>query len=362
MKKVLILVNRDFVLYNFRIELVERLLMEKYDVYICLPIGPKVNAMIDMGCKFIPIEIDKRGTNPIKDYKLIKDYKKVFNEVKPDIILTYTTKVCIYGGIVAGKLGIPYLMNVSGLGTALEQPGPLQPLMISLYRKAAKKAKCVFFQNTENQKFFKKHKMYDGHQVLLPGSGVNIDKWNYLEYPDDKEGLEFLFVARIIKEKGIEEYLACAEEIKKEYPDTKFHICGPCDGDYRDTIADYEKKGIIIYHGEVQDTKKYLKRIHCHIHPSYYPEGISNVCLEAAASGRPVITTDRAGCRETVDDGVTGFIFETKNRDMLIDSVKSLIRLNNEERRQMGIKGREKVIKEFNRKVVIDKYINEIRN
>lgn len=359
-KKVLVLANRDFVLFNFRVEVLKRLLDEKYEVYICLPDGPKVQYMKDMGCIFIPIAIDTRGTNPIKDIKLMREYKRIFKKVQPDVILSYTTKVCIYSGIVAGKMKIPYLVNVSGLGTALEQPGKLQPLMIALYKKAVKNAKCVFFQNTDNRKFFNEHSMFDGHEILIPGSGVNLDKWKYLEYPSDKNGVEFLFVARIIKEKGIEEYLACAKTIKEEYPSSVFHVCGPCDGEYKQLLAEYEKNGIIKYHGEVSDTAEFLKYVHCQIHPSYYPEGISNVCLEAAASGRPVITTNRPGCRETVDNSVTGYVFEQKNRKQLIENVRKFMQLSNEERRQMGIDGRIKMSKEFDRKIVVDAYMKEL--
>lgn len=359
-KKVLVLANRDFVLYNFRVEVLQRLIDEKYEVYICLPDGPKVKFMKDMGCKFVPIEIDKRGTNPIKDMKLMRDYKRIFKTVQPDMILSYTTKVCIYSGIVAGKMKIPYLVNVSGLGTALEQPGRLQPLMIALYKKAVKEAKCVFFQNTDNRSFFHKHNMYEGHELLIPGSGVNLDKWKYLEYPSDETGVEFLFVARIIKEKGIEEYLACAKAVKEEYPNTVFHVCGPCDGEYRQMLTEYENNGFIKYHGEVSDTAEFLKHVHCQIHPSYYPEGISNVCLEAAASGRPVITTNRPGCRETVDNEITGYIFEQKNREQLVKTVRKFMELSNDARCDMGIAGREKMEKEFNRNIVVNAYMREM--
>ena len=360
-KKVLVLANRDFVLYNFRAEVLQRLIDEKYEVYICLPDGPKVKYMIDIGCKFIPIDIDKRGTNPVRDLKLIRDYKKIFNQVRPDVILSYTTKVCIYSGIVAGRMNIPYLVNVSGLGTALEQPGRLQPLMIKLYTKAVKKATCVFFQNEDNRRFFHEYHMYDGHEVMIPGSGVNLDKWKYLEYPSDEDGVQFLFVARIIKEKGIEEYLACAKTIIAEYPDTVFHVCGPCDGGYEEILGEYENKGIIKYHGEVSDTAQYLKNVHCHIHPSYYPEGISNVCLEASASGRPVITTDRPGCRETVDDGKTGYVFEPKNRKQLIECVEKFMKLSNDARRQMGLAAKDKMQREFDRQIVVEAYMKEMK-
>lgn len=362
MKKILIMVNRDFVLYNFRIELVERLLKEKYKVYICLPYGEKVDKMVAMGAKFIPVEIDKRGTNPLRDLKLLRSYKKILKRLRPDIILMYTTKVDIYGGILAGRMKIPYLMNISGLGTALEYESLMQKLMIFLYKKAAKHAKCLFFQNTENQEFFEKHRIYQGVQKLIPGSGVNLNRWYLMDYPDDKNGVEFLFIARVIKEKGIEEYLAAAKQIKKEYPHAVFHVLGPCDGEYEDMLKEYELGGIIQYHGMVQDTREFLKRAHCTIHPSYYPEGISNVLLESAACGRPVITTNRSGCRETVDDGVTGFVFEQKDRAALIECVRKFMEMENEERKIMGLAGREKMVREFDREIVVGAYMRQIEN
>lgn len=352
--------NRDFVLYNFRVELLERLIQEGYEVFICLPDGPKVKYMTELGCRFLPVEIDKRGTNPVRDARLVHTYKKIFQEVAPGVILTYTTKVCIYAGIVAGRMQIPYLMNVSGLGTAVEQHGLLQPLMVFLYRKAAEKAECVFFQNEANRRFFHEHHIYRGREELIPGSGVNLNQWKYLEYPSDEHGVAFLFIARIIKEKGIEEYLACAEAVKKEFSNTFFHVIGPCDGGYGAVLAEYEKRGIIRYHGEVSNTAEYLRTAHCTIHPSYYPEGISNVLLESAASGRPVITTDRSGCRETVEHGITGFCFETKNRTRLIECVRNFMHLSNEERKKMGLNGRKKMEREFDREIVIDAYMKAV--
>lgn len=359
-RKILVMANRDFVLYNFRVELLERLLEERWEVYICLPDGPKVKLMIDMGCRFVPVEIDKRGTNPFRDIKLIRCYREIFKKIQPDMILTYTTKVCIYAGIVAGQMKIPYIMNVSGLGTAVEQPGLLQPLMIRLYRKAAKKAQCVFFQNTENQKFFHEHHMYRGRERLIPGSGVNLEKWKYLEYPSEEKGLNFLFIARVIREKGIEEYLYCAETIKQKYPNTTFHVLGPCDGEYKDILRTYEKRGIIQYHGEVSDTAEYLRSAHCLIHPSFYPEGISNVCLEAAASGRAVITTNRAGCRETVQDGVTGYLVPVKDKIELTHDIEVFLSMGEYARANMGLLGHKKIEKEFDRKLVVRAYWEEI--
>lgn len=362
MKKILVMVNRDFVLYNFRIELVERLLSENYEVYICLPYGEKVDKMTAMGCRFLPVEIDKRGKNPFKDIGLILTYRKIFQKIKPDMILMYTTKVNIYAGILAGKMKLPYLMNISGLGTAVEYEGGIQKFMIALYRKAAKHANCVFFQNAENQKFFRKNQIYGGKEKLIPGSGVNLKRWTFMKYPDDKKGVEFLFVARVIKEKGIEEYLWMAKEIKKLCFDAIFRVLGPCDGNYQEILMEYEKNGIIRYHGEVQDTREYLRKAHCTIHPSYYPEGMSNVLLESAACGRPVITTNRSGCRETVEHGVTGFVFEPKNREDLLECVRRFLDMENEERREMGLAGRRKIEREFDREIVVEAYMKEVVN
>lgn len=360
MKKVLILVNRDFVLYNFRLELVERLLKDGYEVYISLPYGERVDEMVEMGCKFYPIVIDKRGKNPFKDFGLIQQYKKLFRTIRPDIILTYTTKVNIYAGIYAGKMHIPYLMNISGLGTAVEYKSPLQSIMIGLYRKAAKKTSCLFFQNQENEEFFENHHMYNGKKCRIPGSGVNLERWYLMDYPSDEQGVDFLYIGRVIKQKGIEEYLEAAKQIRKEYPNTTFHVLGPCDGDYEGMLAEYQNQGIIQYHGMVPDTREYLLHAHCTIHPSYYPEGISNALLESAACGRPIITTNRSGCRETVEDGKTGFVFEQKNEEQLLMCIRKFMQMDNEARREMGIAGRKKMEKEFNRQIVIDAYMREI--
>lgn len=362
MLKVLLLANRDFVLYNFRNELIERLIRDGYEVYIGLPYGPKVDLMVKEGAQFKAIQIEGRGTNPIKDLQLVADLKKLIRQVHPDIVLTYTTKMDIYAGIVCSKLHIPYLVNISGLGTAVEQQNALQKLMLALYRRAVRDAACVFFQNQQNEQFFKENHILVKKSRLIPGSGVNLSKWHSMEYPSQEHGLQFLFVARIIKEKGIEEYLAVAKAMKEKHPDVVFHVCGPCDGDYQAILEDYQERGIIQYHGMVQDIGVYLKDVHCLIHPSYYPEGISNVLLESEASCRPVITTDRPGCRETVEDGITGFLIPEKDRDALIRKVDQFIQLPWEKKQQMGLVARAKVEKEFNRQIVVDAYCNEINN
>lgn len=360
MKKILILANKDITLLYFRKELIEKLVAEKNEVIVCFPKSDKVNEFVDMGCKFIDIKMDRRGTNPIKDMGIIFNYLKILKETKPDIVLTFTIKPNLYGGFACRIKKIPYIANITGLGTALQNEGLLQKFTIFLYHIAFKKIKCCFMQNEDNMKFFEKHKIADGKRVLLPGSGVNLEKYKLLEYPKENCDLEFLFIGRIMKEKGIDLYIETAKYIKSKYKNTKFHVIGYCEQDYEQKLNDLQNQGIIIYHGKQDDMIPFYKLSCCTIHPTYYPEGMSNVLLESAASGRPVITTDKPGCREIVDEGVTGFIVKSQDIETLKIAVEKFINMPYEEKVNMGLAGRRKVEKEFDRNIVIDAYIKEI--
>ena len=328
MKKVMIVCNYLVGLMSFRKELIERLLSEKYEVVILAPSHKFSKDFEEMGCKFIPVEMESRGTNPLKDIKLMNTYKKIIKLEKPDIVLTYTIKPNVYAGYVCGKLGIPYLPNVTGLGTSVEQPGLLQKITLFLYKMGLKKAKCVFFQNQDNLDFMLKHKMVKDNYKLIPGSGVNLEYHKLLKYPKDKV-IRFLFISRILYEKGIEEYLETAKYIKSKYPETEFHILGKCDDEkYSNVLKELEDNGIIIYHGQVDDVREYHKISNCTIHPSFYPEGMSNVLLESCAAGRPIITTNRPGCKEIVEDGVNGYMIECKDTEALKEKVEKFINLS----------------------------------
>lgn len=358
MKRVLILANNDVGLYKFRKELIQEL-VKKYEVYVSLPDGGFIPQLKEIGCKFIDTSISRRGTNPITDFKLLMNYKRIIKAVKPDVVLTYTIKPNIYGGLACKTSGVPYIANITGLGTAVENGGLLQKITLFLYRSALKKARCVFFQNKENQEFFIKEKVIKGDYRLIPGSGVNLDYYTVLDYPSD-EVVNFLFIARVMKEKGIENYLDAAEYIKKKYPKTAFHILGFCEQDYENKLKEMQDKGIIKYHGMQSDVREFHKFSHCTIHPTYYPEGMSNVLLETAACGRPIITTDRSGCREIIDNGLNGYIIEQQNSKDLIEKIESFLNLNYEDKEHMGISGRVKVEKEFNRKIIVDSYVEKI--
>lgn len=358
MSKVLFLVNHDVVIYNFRLELVERLLKDGHQVVVSSPYGDRIEDLKQLGCEYRQISIARHGMNPVKELKLISIYKKLLDEVKPDIVFSYTIKPNIYGAIACRSRKVPCIANITGLGTAVENSGIKQTILVALYKYAFKKVQKVFFQNNENKQFFVDHKIALGKHDLLPGSGVNLDRFSPLPYPGDQT-IEFAFISRIMKEKGIDQYLEIAKVIRDRHPNSVFHVCGFCEDAYEEQLKDMTEEGIIIYHGMVRDVKGFLERIHCVIHPSYYPEGISNVLLEASACSRPIITTGRSGCREVVDDSVNGYIVKQKDSQDLIRVVETFLELSWENKKAMGEAGRAKVEKEFDRQLVVDKYIEE---
>ena len=357
--RILILTNKDVGLYKFRKELLEEFRNNNFEVYASLPPGEFVKNIEDLGCKVIETELNRRGTNPFEDIKLFNTYKKLVKEIKPDVVLTYTIKPNVYGGIVCQQNNIPYISNVTGLGSALENKGILQLLTKYMYKAGIKGAKKVFFQNQDNLDFMINNHIISDNYDLIPGSGVNLSQYEYHEYPND-DILHFVFAGRMMAEKGFNEYLESAEYIHNKYPNTKFHICGIKEEDYYAKVEKLVEDGVCVYHGLVDNMKEIYDNTHCTVLPTYYPEGMSNVLLESLACGRPIITTDRPGCKEIVEDGVNGYIVKAKDTNDVIEKIEKFISLSNSERAQLGINGRNKVEKQFDRRIIIDKYMEAI--
>ena len=360
-KTVLFLVNHDVVIYNFRLELVERLIADGHEVHISSPYGERIDDLVKLGAKYHEIKIARHGTNPVTDGILIWNYIKLLKQVKPNIVFSYTIKPNIYGGIACRLMNVPQVANVTGLGTAVENPGLTQKITLALYRFAFKKIQRIFFQNTENKQFFIDHNLFTDKHGLLPGSGVNLERFAPLPYPDETDGIHFVFISRIMREKGIEQYLDAACHYQ-DNPKVTFHVCGFCEKEYQGKLEELANKGVVIYHGMVRNVREILAKTHCTIHPSFYPEGISNVLLESCASARPIITTDRSGCREVVDDGVNGYVVKQRDSEDLIRKIEKFLALAHEQKMQMGFAGRAKVEREFDRQVVVDAYLKEMEN
>lgn len=359
MKKILILANIDMGLYNFRKELLETLLQKGYEVYISLPKGPRVKDMEQMGCKFIETPVDRRGMNPIADLKLFFNYRKILKQVKPDVVLTYTIKPNIYGALACRMENIPYLSNITGLGSAVHNGGAIAKFLMLLYRLSAKYASCLFFQNSQNLEFFKEHKAIAKNYVLLPGSGVNIKEYTYEKYPSSEEPLSFLFIGRLMRDKGVGELVEAARNIRKDYPEITFDLVGFCEEEYKETFDRLNEGNVVNALGQQQNVRSFIHTHSATVLPSYH-EGTANVLLESASSGRPCIASDIPGCKEIIDDAVTGYVFEAKSASALEEALRKFIRLSHEERKQMGVLGRLKMEREYDRRIIIDYYLQEI--
>ena len=360
MKRLLILANSDSAIYKFRMELISAL-AEDFHVALGIPFGQYMDLIRNDRYEFFDVPVNRHGLNPVEDFKLMKRYERVICEFQPDVVLEYTIKPNLYGSMACAKKGIPCFCNITGLGSALEKPGPLQKLLIMAYRQSMKKVHSIFFQNVASQEFFEKHGIGRKEQyVQLPGSGVNLERFQLIDYPMEAKQV-FLFVARVIRQKGIDEFLNVAERFRQEGLDAEFHICGACEEDYQEKLTSLQERGVITYHGLVMDMREKYAMATCVVLPSYYPEGQSNVLLEGAASGRPLITTDHPGCREAVKDGVTGFLVKKMDADDLYAKAKKIYLMSSEERRNMGFNGRKFMEECFDREIVVRIYKERIR-
>ncbi len=369
MKKILIAINFDEGLYNFRKELLERLIAEGYEVHVAVPIGEYAGKLTAMGCILHDTPLNRRGKNPFAELSLLRGYSDILKKVRPDVVLTYTIKPNVYLGFLCGCRQIPFITTITGLGTAVEGQGLLQKFTKSLYRHALKRARIVFFQNGDNEALFTKEGIAAGRHRMLPGSGVNLAHFTYREFPEDDgqtgydTKAEFLFISRVMEEKGIEQFLDAAEVIKAKYPHTTFRILGFLEDDYTGTerLKRLADSGVVIFEGSVADVGPYIAASQCTLHPSFYPEGMSNVCLETAASGRAVITTDRPGCRDTILDGETGFLIRERDSADLIQKVEKFLQMSYDERKAMGRKARAFMEEHFDRRIVVERYLQAIR-
>ena len=354
--KVLVLTNSSGGLYDFRNEFIEALLKDN-QVFISVPDDVKTEELSKEGCQIIKTPINRRGVNPIEDLKLYRAYRSMMKELQPDLVVTYTIKPNIYGGLCAGMRHIPCIATVTGLGSAFNRKGPLRWVSIFLYKIGLHKDVCVFFQNAENRELFCKYGIRGRKDRLVTGSGVNLNHHKYKPYPKSGE-TRFLYIGRVMKEKGIEEYLEAADRL---HSDTVFFdIMGYCDEDYQNTLDELEKRGVIRQLGFQKEVRPYLEAASAVVNPSYH-EGMSNVLMEAAATGRPVIASNISGCQEIFEEGETGFGFAPRNAKALVLALGKFLKLTYEERARMGWEARTKMEREFDRTLVTEAYMDEVK-
>lgn len=351
--KILMITNHSYMLYRFRRELIAEL-QKRYEVVLSMPFVGHEEDFQAMGLKCINTDVDRRGINPRTDLKLMKTYRQLLLAEQPDMVITYSIKPNIYAGLLCGMMGIPYCANVQGLGTAFQRKGLAQFVTV-LYRSALKKAKVVFFENEGNAREFMDRRILPREKItVLPGAGINLEKYPLTAYPEN-DRMHFLYLGRIMREKGIDELFAAMRRLHEQLGDkVVLDLVGFFDDDYKAQVDALVEAGIALFHGFQTEPTPYYGAADCVVLPSYH-EGMSNVLLEAAAIGRPVITSNIHGCKETVDDGTSGLLCRVKDADDLYQKMLEMANFSRADRETMGLAARHKVEREFEKNMVVRK-------
>ena len=356
-KKLMVITNHSYMLWQFRRELIEKL-MEDYDVIISTPFVGHEDDFAAMGCTMIETDVDRRGINPKTDMKLYLTYRRLLKEHHPDMVVTYSIKPNVYAGYACRQMRIPYCVNVQGLGTAFQKKG-LREIVIRMYKIALKKAKTVYFENKGNARVFLQEQIIRREQMcLLKGAGVNLKYYTYQKYPENDK-VHFLYLGRIMKEKGMDELFYAAKELQRKEVPFVLDLVGFFEDEYKEKIDKLVDAGIAVFHGFQEDPRPYYAMADCVVLPSYH-EGMSNVLLEAAATGRPLITSDIPGCREAVEDGVSGYICPAKDADALYDAMQRFVELPESWRAEMGRRVREQMEQRFSKAAVVAETIKHL--
>jgi len=361
---ILITANTSWGLINFRGGLIRTLLADGHKVTALAPPDESTSRLQETGCRFIPLEMDNKGTSPLRDGALLLKMWRVFRKERPDVLLSYTIKNNIYGALAARLVGIPVLPNVTGLGTVFIKETWLTTLVKLLYRLGFARAPVVFFLNREDMSLFVQQKLVaPGQAALLPGEGVDLEHFKPVDRGPDG-GPVFLLVARMLWDKGVGIFVEAARRIRARHPDARFQLLGFLDVDNttavdRKTMDSWVAEGVVEYLGSSDDVRPFVAAADCIVLPSFR-EGLPRSLLEAVAMARPIIATDAPGCRDVVDDGRNGFLCQPRDVDSLADALERFIALPPEERRRLGLAGRARAERDFDEKIIIEAYRDKL--
>ncbi len=365
-KKIAIIENHELGIYSFRQDLVKAI-AEKYDVTVLTEVDNSFKAG-DLEQIVHFIDVGKAVLNPTTALKYHNRLKKALLKVKPDLCLTFTIRPAIYGNLVTSKLKIPTISTITGTGPLFDSRSISYTIARQLYKRVLRKTKFVFFPNYDDLNGFVERGYIKKQQARrVPGSGVNYEQFAPRASTRGQDGkFIFLYISRLIKDKGVMEFVEAASLVKDKYPEAEFHVIGPLWTGNKKSLTitakelnDWIEKKWIIYHNKQIDVRPFMADADCVVMPSYR-EGMSNVLLEAASMARPLIATDVTGCRDIVQDGVNGFLCKVKNGTDLAEKMKKMMALSLSEREEMGRRGREKMIREFDKKIVIRLYLQAI--
>jgi len=365
--KLLISSNTAWYLYNFRLKLAQVLADQGHDVVFLSPEDGYEKKLKEAGFRHVPVKIDNKGKNPIRDLLTYFEYFSIFKKHKPDIILQYTIKPNIYGTLAAHRLKIKCINNIAGLGNLFISKTFFTWIAKTLYKTSQKHAFHIFFQNEDDMQHFLREgiiKKENTNYERIPGSGVDLLRFQPVPKKDEAH-VDFILIARLLWDKGVGEYIQAGRILKKKYPQARFKLLGFTDTKNpnaisKETVASWVKEDVIDYLGTSDHVEEILREIDCVVLPSYYREGVPRSLLEAGAMGKPIITTDSVGCRETVIDGETGFLCKPKNIDDLAEKMKKIITMTPEERSTIGQKGHEYIARNFDESKIIERYLSVI--
>ena len=358
--KIFIAANDSYGLYLFRRDLISRMIADGHEVYASLPDGDCTERIKALGCKFIETNVDRRGINPKHDAALIHTYYKLLKEIRPDLVVTYTIKPNIYCGMAAKRLHIPYATNITGLGTAFQKDGPLKTLVKGLYHAGCDKAKVVFTENPGIKEEMVAMNLFPADKIyVLRGAGVNTEHFALAPYPAEDKPVKFLFIGRVMKEKGIDEFFSAAKRLNAEGIACEFHVAGDYEENYNDTIQQMQANENLVYHGFLDDIRPLIASCHCFVLPSYH-EGMANTLLECGSMGRPLITSAIHGCMEAVNEDVSGYLVPTQDADSLYEAMKRFALLPQEKKETMGKASHDFVVAAFDKKQVVEDTVQQL--
>lgn len=364
--KIAIVLNTSWNVYNFRLGLINALRDNGHQVVILAPSDQYSHRLTELGFEFYPIKMDSRGVNPVKDSRLLWELYQLYKSIRPDIVLHYTVKPNIYGTLAAKAARIPMINNVCGLGTVFLQDSWVSTIAKALYRLAFRYPHKVFFQNHDDFQLFVREKLIKADIAdTVPGSGINLCKFQAVPSSEKNYQFVFLVISRLIYDKGIVEYIDAIRLLKARGVDARFQVLGAKDPNHKrgipvEIVDGWIGEGLIEYLGTTDDVKSVVELSDCVVLPSYR-EGLPRTLLEAASLGKPIITTDTAGCKHVVDDQETGFLCKVRSADDLAEKMLSMLKLSSERRQSMGEKGRKKVKEQFDETIVINKYKDAIQ-
>lgn len=364
-KRILISINTSWNVYNFRKGLIKFLHGKGYGIIVLAPNDDYSSKLTELGVEYHCINMDKKGSNPFNDYLLLKNYKKKLKELNPDICLFYTIKPNIYGSLACNSLGIPYINNISGLGTVFIRNTLSSKIAKRLYKIALRKSPYVFFQNEDDLNIFNSKSLISHNRTkVIPGSGVDLNHFRPMNMPEKKGKFIFLMMSRLIFDKGIREYIQASKKMLSQYDNIEIHVLGNAEEEAKLGYSESDFQNLIkgnhiTWFPKSEDVRPYLAEADVFVLPSYR-EGLSKALLEACAMEKPILTSDTPGCRDLVNNGKNGLLCKVADSEDLYDKMKKLYDSNHSELIQMGKESRKIVENKYGEEFIFEAYLNAI--